>query len=236
MRLVKSFVAIVCLLFCFFFALPRAHAQVVLASGDPNAPPTIDVMSFSSGTFSITSAVAYEEGAGQWHKELIAPPGGGNSGDRFDIVETILNAGSQAWTDWHERVVSTTDINTTGDPNDPGFLFDNDSLHVYRNNVLLNLGTDYQIVPQPFNFGPQGNPGHWSAFDILFQPGSTIQPSDTLRIEKQIFEVFGDGDIWMPGEVAIIAQYPTIPEPTALLLAATALLSTPLGRRRRDRP
>ena len=232
MRLVKSFVAIVCLLFCFFFALPRAHAQVVFASGDPNAPPTIDVMSFSSGTFSITSAVAYEEGAGQWHKELIAPPSGGNSGQRFDIVETIENVGAHTWTDWHERVVSTTTIN---DPNgnDPGFLFDNDSLHVSRNNVLLNLGTDYQLVPQPFNFGPPGeNFGHWYAFDIFFELGSTIQPGDALRIEKQIFEVFRDANIWMPGTIAVIAQYPTVPEPTALLLASAGLLASSVRRKR----
>lgn len=218
---VKSFAAIVCLLFATSFVLPDAHAVAILASGKPNAPSSTTDVNFSSGQFSVTSDVAFDNSAGQWLKRLFLPSdgGGASSGDRHDIVETITNAGIQAWTDWHERVVSTTMIN---DPNgnDPGFLFDNSSLFVYRNNILLSSGSDYLLVPQPFLFGPPGNSGHWSAFDIFFQPGSEIQPGDTLRIEKRIFEVFGDANIWMPSEPAVIAQYPTIPEPATLLLAA----------------
>jgi hypothetical protein len=232
MRLVKLSAAIVCLPFCMLLAQPKSSAQIVLASGDPNATPFIDVVPFDMGKFSITSAVAYDEGSGQWWKEFVGPNGGGASGDRFDIVETITNAGTQAWTDWHERVVSTTDVSSSPGPNDPGFLFDNTSLHVFRNNVPLSQGTDYLVAPQTFNFGPQGNLGQWSAFDVFFQPGSTIQPGDTLRIEKQIFEVFNDGNPWMPGELAVVAQFPTIPEPAAWILAAAGAFSCFIRRKR----
>ena len=232
MNLAQALAATVCLLCVPLFVQSDLHAQTVLASGDPNALPTIDSVPFFMGGFSITRDVAYDGGSGQWHKELVGPGSSANSGDRRDIVETITNVGSQPWTDWHERVVSTTDIDTTGDPNDPGFLFDNDSLHVYRNNVLLTLGADYLVAPEIWTFGPMGNPGHWSAFDIFFQPGSTILPGDVLKIEKQIFEVFGDANPWRPNEIAVIAQYPTIPEPATWILASAGVMACSTRRRR----
>ena len=63
-----------------------------------------------------------------------------------------------------------------------------------------------------------------------------IQPGDTLKIEKQIFEVHLDGNLWEPGEFAEIAQYPTIPEPSSFLLAATVLGFIVGGRRKRLYP
>jgi hypothetical protein len=82
--------------------------------------------------------------------------------------------------------------------------------------------------------GDPGNVGHWEAISILFAPHRVIETGDVLLIEKDIFEVFGDANIWMPGEAAQIAEYPTgVPEPAALSTLAIATGALLGGRRRR---
>jgi hypothetical protein len=56
-------------------------------------------------------------------------------------------------------------------------------------------------------------------FSAAFE-ASLIQPSDTLPIQKNIFEPFLNGTPWNSFLVAEIAQYPAIPEPQAALLVA----------------
>ncbi len=205
------------------------RAQAILASGNPNGTSHVDIVPYnqSLNRFAIDGSVSHNTGFGPWEKRLVGPAPNTFSGDRLDIVEIINNVGTDVWTDWHEKVLSTTTINT---PDDPGFLFDRNTINVYRNNVLLAEGLDYALQGDPFFGG--GNGGHYRAIDIFFSSGSTILPGDQLRIEKQIFEVFGDGNVWQQGEQAIIAQYPTIPEPSAIVLAGLGALACLSGRRR----
>ena len=76
------------------------------------------------------------------------------------------------------------------------------------------------------------DPGrHWQSVSLFFSPGSEIQPTDVLRIQKNIFETFLNGDFWNPFVVAEIAEHPTVPEPATLLTAAMGLVGLVFRRR-----
>ncbi|HMB96705.1 MAG TPA: hypothetical protein VKK61_11750, partial [Tepidisphaeraceae bacterium] len=149
------------------------------------------------------------------------------------ITETLNNFGNVAWTDWHERVVSTTTF--SGTDTEPEFLFDHNTLSLSANYgsgvVALTQGVDYTISPTVYS-GPSGsgNDGNWSAVDIFFAPGFAIAPGDQLVIQKSIFEVFLNSDVWNPGESAGISEYPT-PEPASCVMAL--ICAVPLLARRR---
>jgi hypothetical protein len=93
------------------------------------------------------------------------------------------------------------------------------------------------LVPTTNNTGIGVTPdGDWVALSIFFRPNAVIHPGDTLGIRKDIFEVFGDGDIWDPGEFALVAENPSVPEPSTIALAGLALLAiTGAGLHRRRR-
>jgi hypothetical protein len=221
---------------CLAIASAPSRAATIGASGDTSMPSAST--SYNGGlTFNITENVAVDPNAGPWHKDLVAN-NGSNSGQNRTIMEVITNLGGVAWSDWHEQVLSRTTINQ---PNDaPGFLFQNGSLSVSANygsgQVALTEGTDYTVVA-PAYAGPAAglNGPNWETIDIFLSPARYIGVGNSLIIQRDIFEVFGDANTWMTGEAATIGEYPTttgVPEPAAgLSFAAFALLASRLRRR-----
>jgi hypothetical protein len=219
----------------------------ISASGDNSQPFTTTNHSITGpsgggggASVTITEDIILAPSAGPWHKNLInnttgptSPPGMLPSGANVGISETLTNLGGIAWNQWTERVVTRTTISS---PNDaPGYQFNNSTLFVEANYgagfVPLTNGVQYTVVGTPAP-GPGFEPNGWEAITITLQPGFQINPTNKLRISKDIFEVFGDGNIWLSGEAAEIAQFPgAIPEPASLALMSIAALS--LLRRRR---
>jgi hypothetical protein len=218
-------------------AARSSFAATIGASGGGGPSTTTSYDGSRIDGFAIVEDVAYDSGAGPWQKELVnIGTGAGNmlaSGTTAAINETFTNVGSDAWTGWHEQVLSTTTVGM--DSNYPGFLFRDGSLNVYRNGGLLTEGSDYVLTTQVI--GGQLSPnGDWEAMTILFSSGAMIQPGDDLRLTKDIFEVFGDGNTWQLNEAALLAQYPLVPEPASISLAIVGVgvaLSRRLWRRRR---
>jgi hypothetical protein len=216
------------------FVTKSAAFAVIVASDNPSGPSTTThYVGTEAGGFSIVENIAYDPSAGQWLKEL--ENGGGSlsngaitSGTHVAVDERLTNAGTATWTDWHEAVLSFN-----SNPSGPDFLIDSETMNVSRNGGLLTPGSDYSIVP--VTLVNEGTPADWSAVSIFFNPSSSIQPGDTLRITQQIYEVFGDGNLWDLGESAVLGQYPTaVPEPSSFLLAALSLIGV-LALRWRNR-
>jgi hypothetical protein len=213
------------------FATTRVALAVILASDNPSGPSTTThYVGTESGGFSIVENIAYDPSAGQWLKEL--ENGGGSlmngaisSGTHVAVDERLTNAGAATWTDWHEAVLS---FNSS--PPGPDFLIDSETMNVYRNGGLLTPGSDYSIVAVPVT--NESSTADWSAVSIFFNPSSSIQPGDTLRITQQIYEVFGDSNLWDLGESAVLGQFPSaVPEPCSFLLAALGLFGLLTWRR-----
>jgi PEP-CTERM motif len=212
-----------------------AAFAVIVASDNPSGPSTVTTYNGGASGFSIVETVSYDGAAGAWQKELIntdAPPPQLFSGQLVPIVEQLTNAGPSAWTDWHEEILPNP-----SDPPFPDFLFRAGSLQVTRNNVALIQGVDYTLVPTINNTGiGVTSGGDWLALSIFFSPSAVIQPGDILGIRKDIFEVFGDSDVWDQGEFALIGEHPSVPEPSTLALAAFGLIGLAAwGWRRRTR-
>jgi hypothetical protein len=216
------------------FATARLTFAAILASGGGGPSTTTTYNGDRLDGFTIQEDVAHDSSAGPWHKELVnIGTGPGNmlaSGVPAAIDETFNNVGLVAWTDWHERVLSTTTVGNDADY--PGFLFRNGSLNVYHNGVPLTEGSDYVLATEvvPGQLSPDGD---WEAMTIFFNSGAVIQPGDSLRITKDIFEVFGDGNTWQVGEAAVLGQYPTVPEPASMALALVGGIGVAVLRRRR---
>jgi hypothetical protein len=235
--------ALAALLALFLFPSAPITAAVINASADTSQPSqstSYDRTGGSIGGFAIVEDVALNPAAGPWQTSLVnSAQSGVGSGDDLPIAETFTNVGTQSWLRWHEHVASRTTISTTDDT--PGFLFRQGSLSVAADYgagfVTLTQGVDYTLVAPPFP-GPQGmmeNGGNWESIDIFFQPLRQIASGNKLRINKDIFEVFNDGDPWRPAEAAVISQFPSaVPEPSGgLVCVAVALLAA--ARRRMER-
>lgn len=222
-------------------------AAPIGASGNSGNPSLLTEHNLTiNDEFDITAGVALDPGAGPWFKGLRnSSPNPISSGQPVPITETLHNAGAIPWTDWHEEIDSRTTIGGGGGGgggganNAPGFLFANNSLSLMADYgsgfVGLAEGADYTLQTMLYSGPPlSGNNNHWEAIWIFFEPHATIQSGDTLKIEKQIFEVYGDANLWMPGETAVIRQYPT-PEPATVMLlglGALAMVGVRRGPRR----
>ena len=209
-----------CLLFLSaVFAVTRSvfAVAVVVVGDNPSAPPTVTTYTGGPNSgFTVAEAVFYDPAAGLWEKQFQNTGDAILSGQNVAINETFTNFGLQAWTDWHEQILSTTTVN--GDSNYPGFLFSAGSLSVFRDGVALTQGTDYTLVTDQV-FNRSESDADWSTISLFFKPASDIQIGDTLQITKQIYEVFGNASVWEHGEIALVGQYPTVPEPTSISLA-----------------
>jgi len=219
-------------------AAARSSLGATISAGGGSGPSTTTSYDGTrTDGFVVVENVAHDSGASPWQKELVnIGSGPGNmlaSGVPATIDETFSNVGSDAWTGWHEEVVSRTTVDS--DSNYPGFLFRDGSLSVYRNGGLLTEGSDYTLTTQVV--GGQLSPnGDWEAMTIVFSSAAMIQPGDSLRLTKDIFEVFGDGNTWQLNEAAVLAQYPLVPEPSSIglaLLGGGVALSLRLRRLRR---
>jgi hypothetical protein len=212
----------------------RSAFGVIVAGDNPSGPSIVTTYNGDINGFTVVETVSYNGAAGAWHKELI---NSGTemilSGTQVPIHEHITNSGPSTWTDWHEEILANPE-----DSPFPDFLFTAGSLHVDRNGVPLNQGTDYTLVATTADPVLGNTPGgDWVALSIFFSPSAAIQPGDILGIRKDIFEVFADADVWAPGEFALLGQYPTVPEPASLGLAIVGLAGLGLyWRRRRNTP
>ena len=166
--------------------------------------------------------------SGAWQKELINVGNQILSGQQVPLDEQLTNAGPSVWTDWHEAILANPP-----DPQFPDFLFTAGSVQVSRNGVPLTAGVDYTLVPTVNNTGIGVTPGgDWVALSILFSPSALIQPGDTLGITKSIFEVFGDANVWNQGEGDLLAEHPTVPEPSTIALGLVGVIAALALRRR----
>lgn len=220
--------AAVLLLSC---GMNQASAIGLVASGGNGPSISTDHPGDSNG-FTITGDVIYDPSAGPWHKNLMNTGSGIASGVLVPITEEFTNTGTDAWTDWHEEIIGPFDPNDFGFGPATVFAFESDSVNVYRNGSLLTDGLDYTlqatlhpvVQPNP-GFPDHAQPGqHWQSISIFFTGSNSIQPTDTLTIEKNIFETYLNGHIWTPSIVPVIAQYPTVPEPTTVVYLLTAAI------------
>ena len=212
----------------------QARAAVEASGGA--GPSVMTDHEGNANGFNITITALHDPSAGPWLKHLINTGGGIESGLLVPITEELRNIGTNAWTDWHEEVVGPIDDDTGFGPA-TSFAFERDSVNVYRNGSLLTQGVDYDLEftlhpvfqpgPNPMNHADAGQ--HWQSVSIFFSESNSIEPSDTLTIEKNIFETYLNGNIWMPSIEPVIAQYPTIPEPASIVQLAAGLVL--LGRR-----
>jgi hypothetical protein len=234
--IVRRLTLILALALVLNFVTARSTFAAILASGGGGPSTTTTYNGDRLDGFTIQEDVARDSGAGPWQTELVNTGAGpGNmlaSGVPAAIDETFNNVGSVPWTGWHDGVLSTTTVDN--DPDYPGFLFRNGSLNVYHNGALLAEGSDYVLTAELVT-GQLSTDGDWDALTIFFNSGTLIQPGDSLRITKDIFEVFGDGNTWQVGEAAVLAQYPTVPEPASVSLALVGGVCAAAWRQRRGR-
>jgi hypothetical protein len=218
------------------FAL-HTHAAIS-ASGDPSMPSQDSSYTITSQpTVQVNENVLLSPSFGPWRTHLVNGPQPWASGQDISVTQTLVNSGTAPWSQWHEEVISTTQIGGGPDP-EPGFLFDHTTLTVQANYgsgfVALAQGADYTVVPTVYAGPPaMGNQDNWQAFSIVLAPARAIAVGNTLRIGYGIFEVFGDGDPWRPEEEALLTQFPTaVPEPAAAMVCAIATAATLLRRGR----
>lgn len=125
----------------------------------------------------------------------------------IDFVETIVNVGTETWTDWHEFMLP------------PPFGL---TSPVWTNVVGLSVN---------------GAPIGYTATGLgtgsldLFNFSQPVLPGDIFEIRKQALV---DGNIVSNGAFLRIQEYPTsVPEPTCLAILATGVLAASLRRRQR---
>ena len=203
------------------FVATRSALAVIVAGDNPSGPTTVTSYNGDISGFSVAETVTYDSASGAWQKELINSGNQILSGQQVPLVEHITNAGPSSWTDWHEEVLPNP-----SDPQFPDFLFTAGSVHVSRNGAPLTEGSDYILNATTANPTLGVTPGgDWVALSIFFSPSALIQPGDILGITKNIFEVFTDGNVWDHGEFALLAEHPTVPEPSTITLVGSALLA-----------
>jgi hypothetical protein len=230
--------AVVTTAFVMSLGVNTADGAALGVSGDFGLPTTDTEYFGDQGSgFDIVASLHLDPLAGPWVKSLTNIGPSLSSGTEVFITETLTNDGPIPWTDWHEEIISVANVGGGGGGGTqvPGFLFRNGSVNLQADYgagfVSLLEGPDYSLQTMDYNGPPvNGNNNNWEAVWIFFEPHAVIETGDTLRIEKRIFEIYGDGNIWQTGESAQIAQYPT-PEPTTALIIAPLATAVLLRRR-----
>lgn len=201
-----SFCACSLSLVTFLVAHQAANAQGV-------STPTFTIHNVSPGpvVFIGNSAspipVDLDPTGGPWNKSIGDPNQNVVGIATIDIVETLVNAGTEVWTDWHEVMLPPP--------------------------VGLVPPKWTSVVSLSVN----GNPITYTATGLgtgsldLFNFSQPVLPGSIFGIHKQALV---DGSIVANGAFLRLQEYPTtVPEPTCLALFAMATLTTAqMGRRR----
>jgi hypothetical protein len=174
------------------------------AQGTSTGPFTVDVVQPGPVVFIGTAAnpvpIDLDPVGPPWLKSVMDPQNIVQGPAILDLVETILNVGTEPWTDWHEVLLPPP--------------------------VGVVPSTWANVVGLSINNNPIG----FSAFGIglqtldLYGFSQPVLPGDVFQIHKQV-QVFGSLT-GVGGELLRILEYPTtVPEPSALVLVAAAALT-----------
>ncbi len=147
-----------------------------------------------------------------WSKSFFDDSGFTTGGGTLNIIETILNVGTEAWGDWHAEIL--------GDPASA-------SAPSFWSSV-----TSMEVNGSPITFTTVGVSTKEIWLDDFSMP---VLPGDILTINKQI-DVFSNtaGINMVP--LVRLQQFPTpflIPEPSACLLLAIGCTGLACSRRRK---
>lgn len=140
-----------------------------------------------------------------WRKSVNASSSAGFGGGTLLLSETILNAGDEPWTDWHEIDANIGSHGTVW----------GDVLDVRINGTSITYSETVTAT----------------TID-LFDFSQLVMPGDVLEIDKTLLALT-DNFVGPGTLVASILEYPTIPEPASAMLAALGCLA--FGGRRRGR-
>jgi len=143
-----------------------------------------------------------------WNKSIGDPNQNVAGIATIDIVETLVNAGTEVWTDWHEFML----------PPPVGL-----APPIWTNVVSLSINNN------PITFTATGlGTGTLDLFNFS-QP---VLPGDIFGIHKQALV---DGSIVANGAFLRIQEYPTtVPEPASVAIVAMGSLAAAGLRRRRS--
>jgi hypothetical protein len=144
---------------------------------------------------------------GPWNKSIGDPNQNVVGIATIDIVETLVNVGTEVWTDWHEFMLPPP------------------------------VGLVPPVWTSVVGLSVNGNPIGFTATGLgtgsldLFNFSQHVLPGDIFGIHKKALV---DGSIVANGAFLRIQEYPTtVPEPTCLALFAIGALMTAVMRRRR---
>ncbi len=161
---------------------PVQPGPIVLV-GDPNNPQPIDL----------------DPNGPPWSKGIFDPNIILATGGPLDIVETIVNVGTEAWGDWHEEILAPP----AGLPP-----------------AIWNSVTSMEVNGNPITFSTMGLGTQELWLDNFSQP---VLPGDVLVIRKQA-EVFPNSAGATGTPLIRMIEFPTpVPEPTTLLLGLVGL-------------
>jgi hypothetical protein len=161
-----------------------------------------------------TQVIAYDPSAGPWDKVLA----GGGGGDfaasdtgsgalmLFSVTEFLTIGGTTPWTDWHESILQAgwRWLDDRAGSGEPSFTFSSGA-------PIPGLGITF-TDPTALGGGK---------IDFTFDP---LPVGTHLKITKRL--IFEGLDPLLPGETFLgkldLIEYPTVPEPTAQVLALSA--------------
>ena len=189
------------------------------AQGTAGSPSTVHTVDASTNIVwiggpndtingSVPIPIDLDASGGPWRKQIWSDPISGYGGVSLLIRETIVNAGTEPWTDWHETL-----------------------LNLGSHSGSWGSVTDMRINGTSITFNPTITGGTQLDLDTFSQP---VLPGQVLEIDKQLGPLpalfVGPNTL-----VNTLLEYPTatiIPEPTTGLLIALGM-ATVLGVRRR---
>ncbi|MEM8945373.1 MAG: PEP-CTERM sorting domain-containing protein [Planctomycetota bacterium] len=192
-------------------------AQASIAQGTAGSPSTVHVHDPSSNTFWVGGPndtingpgpipIDLDASGGPWRKQFWSSPITGFGGGGI-FYETILNVGTEPWTDWHEINAALGSHGAAWGPSSVSGMW---------------------IDGVPITYS-QSVSGSVLDIDNFSQP---VLPGQVLEIEKQF--AVTTLNFSPPNTLAYtLLEYPTtIPEPATALLVGTAIIGFVVQRRR----
>ena len=195
------------------FVALSLFTSLTLAQGTAGSPSTVHTIEASTNTVWIGGPndtingpgpfpIDLDVSGGPWRKQIWSDPVSGYGGGTLLVRETIVNAGTEPWTDWHETLVNN------GSHSGP-----------WANVIDLRInGTSITFNPTISGGGTQLD------LDTFSQP---VLPGQVLEIDKEI----GPMSALFVGPNTLVnslLEYPTatiIPEPATALLSVLGLFS-----------